>query len=295
MTEYLPENFPIRPNNPTRGSMLHFRFDIRQPTLWPTLIDTIRVHLPQKSVLFIELHNPGWDVLDMFLQRMVSEQLITPAQFQDLWDSHDRSPTRLSPNTVILHEDRVFLCWYDGQDSWIDLSRIRIGLTSEIQDPLRLDAEYAALYPDAKFKASELFIPPGEFRKQYRGVIRINDAAATPETASIPLFDPNKTGEITETARESMRRALEKIEFNATDMSLDEAKRRGFFAKKDTDSIMATVGTPPNPDVAHWQSDTEFPVTDWQYQVANGDTRLGYWDWVRSSRTMLAETKTKSE
>lgn len=31
---------------------------------------------------------------------------------------------------------------------------------------------------------------------------------------------------------------------------------------------------------AHWSSDPAHPVTDWQYEVANGDTRLGYRDWV---------------
>ncbi|WKW86158.1 hypothetical protein SEA_JONJAMES_185 [Gordonia Phage JonJames] len=30
----------------------------------------------------------------------------------------------------------------------------------------------------------------------------------------------------------------------------------------------------------HWDEDPNFPVSDWQEQVANGDTRQGYWDWV---------------
>lgn len=28
-----------------------------------------------------------------------------------------------------------------------------------------------------------------------------------------------------------------------------------------------------------WSEYSAFPVADWQYEVANGDTRLGYWDW----------------
>ena len=32
--------------------------------------------------------------------------------------------------------------------------------------------------------------------------------------------------------------------------------------------------------VGYWNEDSKFPVADWQYEVANGDTRLGYWDWV---------------
>jgi len=29
-----------------------------------------------------------------------------------------------------------------------------------------------------------------------------------------------------------------------------------------------------------WSEYTDFPRCDWQYDVANGDTNLGYWDWV---------------
>lgn len=29
-----------------------------------------------------------------------------------------------------------------------------------------------------------------------------------------------------------------------------------------------------------WGGHADYPVEDWQYEVANGDTRLGYWDWV---------------
>ncbi len=34
-----------------------------------------------------------------------------------------------------------------------------------------------------------------------------------------------------------------------------------------------------NPDDM-WKEDPEFPRKDWQYEVANDDTLLGYWDWV---------------
>lgn len=30
----------------------------------------------------------------------------------------------------------------------------------------------------------------------------------------------------------------------------------------------------------HWSAHPKYPVTDWQYDVANDDTRLGYWEWV---------------
>lgn len=31
----------------------------------------------------------------------------------------------------------------------------------------------------------------------------------------------------------------------------------------------------------HWGAHPEHPVEDWMYEVANGDTREGYWEWVQ--------------
>ena len=36
--------------------------------------------------------------------------------------------------------------------------------------------------------------------------------------------------------------------------------------------------------ISHWEDDPEFPVEDWKYEVANGDTRLGYFEWVEHQR-----------
>jgi hypothetical protein len=30
----------------------------------------------------------------------------------------------------------------------------------------------------------------------------------------------------------------------------------------------------------YWGESPDHPVSDWMYWVSNGDTRLGYWDWV---------------
>lgn len=35
---------------------------------------------------------------------------------------------------------------------------------------------------------------------------------------------------------------------------------------------------------SHWEDDLEFPAEDWRYEVANGDTRLGYREWVQHQR-----------
>jgi len=30
----------------------------------------------------------------------------------------------------------------------------------------------------------------------------------------------------------------------------------------------------------YWGEHPDAPISDWQFEVANNDTRVGYWDWV---------------
>lgn len=36
----------------------------------------------------------------------------------------------------------------------------------------------------------------------------------------------------------------------------------------------------PPDGLSYWDEHPDFPVSDWQYEVANGDTKVGYWEWV---------------
>lgn len=38
------------------------------------------------------------------------------------------------------------------------------------------------------------------------------------------------------------------------------------------------------PVTNHWEDDAEYPVADWQYEVANNDTRQSYAEWLKSKR-----------
>lgn len=38
------------------------------------------------------------------------------------------------------------------------------------------------------------------------------------------------------------------------------------------------------PERDYWGENSEFPVEDWKYQVANGDTRRGYWEWIEAEQ-----------
>ena len=33
-----------------------------------------------------------------------------------------------------------------------------------------------------------------------------------------------------------------------------------------------------------WGENPDWPVCDWQYDVASNDTRLGYWEWVEHNK-----------
>lgn len=47
---------------------------------------------------------------------------------------------------------------------------------------------------------------------------------------------------------------------------------------------MQSLNVPPEGQ-SYWQSeDPDFPFADWQKEVANGDTRAGYWEWAQAGR-----------
>lgn len=41
--------------------------------------------------------------------------------------------------------------------------------------------------------------------------------------------------------------------------------------------------------LGHWDEDPAYSVEDWKAEVANGDTRLGYWGWVRGQHSYNEE------
>ena len=67
-----------------------------------------------------------------------------------------------------------------------------------------------------------------------------------------------------------------------------QADERGYC--KATPSAVSTqngqsnANTPPE-GTDYWQGeDPSYPVSDWKQEVANGDTRAGYWEWAHSAR-----------
>ena len=39
----------------------------------------------------------------------------------------------------------------------------------------------------------------------------------------------------------------------------------------------------------YWAEDVDYPVRDWQHEVAEDNTRQGYWDWVHSQHAANEE------
>jgi hypothetical protein len=39
----------------------------------------------------------------------------------------------------------------------------------------------------------------------------------------------------------------------------------------------------------HWGEDSQYILADWQHEVANDTTRLGYWEWVAPQYALTEE------
>jgi predicted ATPase len=69
-----------------------------------------------------------------------------------------------------------------------------------------------------------------------------------------------------------------------------EARRREYFEHVEGESYVLEPTTLTLPDEpSHWDNDPLHPVSDWQYEVANGGTRLGYREWVQQQTEIARE------
>lgn len=54
----------------------------------------------------------------------------------------------------------------------------------------------------------------------------------------------------------------------------------GIWREYDKEGELFAEGTPEWFEAKYGQEHPEWPKADWQSDVGNGDTKLGYWDWV---------------
>lgn len=45
----------------------------------------------------------------------------------------------------------------------------------------------------------------------------------------------------------------------------------------------------------HWGCDPRHPVSDWQHEVSEDETRLGYWDWLENKLENDADEEASDE
>lgn len=75
--------------------------------------------------------------------------------------------------------------------------------------------------------------------------------------------------------------------------SLDDAEQIGMHATRTANAVQDTPlftcesdarEAAGNEQSDYWGDDHNHPVSDWMYEVQNGDTRSGYWQWVESRK-----------
>lgn len=73
-------------------------------------------------------------------------------------------------------------------------------------------------------------------------------------------------------------------------LSLEELLRECVRHQTDPEFFLGEVWTEPEDVIDDvWDEDKDYPREDWQYEVANGDTNRGYWDWVAASKERDSE------
>lgn len=74
------------------------------------------------------------------------------------------------------------------------------------------------------------------------------------------------------------------LSFYGTFESAGEAAKWAEMAPLDGQDWWVAPLESPNIERMTIVNDEQYPVTDWKYEVANGDTRLGYHDWVMARK-----------
>ena len=96
--------------------------------------------------------------------------------------------------------------------------------------------------------------------------------------------NPPENGVSTEDAirntssEESVKHLLAKI---IGPFQVDE---RGYCTAEPAQNAQCNINTPPE-GMDYWKDqDESYPASDWEQEVANGDTRAGYWEWAYAAR-----------
>lgn len=87
-------------------------------------------------------------------------------------------------------------------------------------------------------------------------------------------------------ATRKMIDAAERVEEDGYD-AMYQAMRVAAPQPPSSEPALIAPAETPNDDESpddYWGEDDKHPLNDWKYEVENGDTRAGYWQWVKSRR-----------
>lgn len=84
---------------------------------------------------------------------------------------------------------------------------------------------------------------------------------------------------------------------------LELVKRHGYYAEQGYAwslhfypvPVVVPIQEVHEPERDPWGEDPEYPRKDWKHEVANDDTQLGYWDWVKHKKESDAGDKIKDK
>ena len=66
--------------------------------------------------------------------------------------------------------------------------------------------------------------------------------------------------------------------------SISENSIKNRYDKYLKGGTMKEKNKDPEYPEGYWHIDPQFPIWDWKYEVANGDTRTGYHEWVKGKK-----------
>lgn len=170
-----------------------------------------------------------------------------------------------------IHPVRAYLAAYDGR--LVLLARVDF----EYADPWHLHDAYE--YPCREAVSAYLDAATAEMRERAQTLGLDAPCAVLPPC---PDTDPGTFvvyAAFDLTAVRDGRHAASLI----TQVFADIPTRRNYpTPETDADALAQAYG-------GRWGAHPRHPVNDWIYQVANGDTRQGYWDWVASEARRAVE------
>ena len=84
------------------------------------------------------------------------------------------------------------------------------------------------------------------------------------------------------------------IHFNPYNKERDDERDDDWDSDKLQEREVRITMTEIKPVASHWDESSRWPVCDWQCEVSNDETRLGYHEWVENQAEIVEEEEAKA-